>query len=284
MFHRLIVTLARSLARSRALAPADLQRQFPIAFAVNRRPLQLPESDRRAESGWRLTLWNFFLDRATHSRPRAPIQVEGEPRRENCTLTDSLDEQALACGLQCGDRAAWAALYDQYSEQLWRYVARLVGPSAAGVADVVQETFLAAAAGARGFDPSRGSLWVWLAGIAHHKVAAHWRKAGQDQRLRERAAANGHAGAAVDSGQAQPESSLEQQESVDVVRRALALLPMDYAAILAAKYIDELSLAQMVDQYGGTVEALRSRLARARRAFREQYERVTRDPRDEVPA
>ena len=199
-------------------------------------------------------------------------------------MTDILDDQALACALQQGDRAAWAALYDQYSVLVWRYVARLIGSDPAAVADAVQETFLAAAGSARGFDPSRGTVWAWLTGIAHHKVSAHWRKTGQDRRLVERAASNGHAESADGPGQPPPAASLEAQETVDVVRRTLAQLPEDYAVLLSAKYIDDLSVAQLVDRHGGTAEALRSRLARARRAFREQYERMSRDPRDEVPA
>ena len=50
------------------------------------------------------------------------------------------------------------------------------GPNSVAVADIVQESFLAAAATARQFDPDRGTLWSWLAGIAHHRVSAFWRR------------------------------------------------------------------------------------------------------------
>ena len=72
-----------------------------------------------------------------------------------------------------------------YSVDVWRYVARLLGPDAAAVGDVVQETFLEAARSARNFDPSRGTLWSWLVGIAHHRVSAHWRQANRQTRLRQ---------------------------------------------------------------------------------------------------
>ncbi|HND55545.1 MAG TPA: hypothetical protein PLV92_24190, partial [Pirellulaceae bacterium] len=49
------------------------------------------------------------------------------------------------------------------------------------------------------------------------------------------------------------------------------------AALLTAKYLDDRSLEQLVGLFGGTVEALKSKLARARREFREAFERHTGD-------
>ena len=51
----------------------------------------------------------------------------------------------IAEGLQQGNRDAWLRLYDLYAEKLWCNVARLMAHDPAFVADVVQETFVAAA-------------------------------------------------------------------------------------------------------------------------------------------
>src|SRR5690349_19325589 len=85
------------------------------------------------------------------------------------------DDRAVAAGLRAGDAGAWHAFYDAYAGRLWRSVARRVGP-AADVADVVQETLVAAARNARQYDPLRGSLWSWLWGIGHRQVALYYRK------------------------------------------------------------------------------------------------------------
>ncbi len=69
-------------------------------------------------------------------------------------MLETDDSFALIRGLRDGNREAWTALYDRYIEEVWRYVARLLGPGSAAVADVVQETFLAAAQRAHGFDPA----------------------------------------------------------------------------------------------------------------------------------
>ena len=58
-------------------------------------------------------------------------------------------ERQVVRGLQEGNADAWRELYDDYCRQVWQAVARMMGPNAADVADVVQETFMAAARSAR---------------------------------------------------------------------------------------------------------------------------------------
>lgn len=186
-------------------------------------------------------------------------------------MPSDYDEQAVLCKLRDGDRHAWTALYDRYSGDVWRYVARLIGADAAAVADVVQEVFLAAARGARRFDSNRGTPWAWLAGIAHHQTAAYWRERGRAARLQ----------ALLESGQADlrrlldgaeaVDDLLERRELVDLVRYVLAELPADYAVLLMAKYQEDRSLEALAEQFGGTVESVKSKLARARREFRAKF-------------
>lgn len=97
-------------------------------------------------------------------------------------------ELDLAQGLAGGDPVAWQSLYDEHAPAVWRFVARLLGPQRSEIADVVQETFLAAARGAKQFDPARGSLWLWLCGIARRQVALYYRKQGRTDRLKQAAA------------------------------------------------------------------------------------------------
>ena len=85
-------------------------------------------------------------------------------------------ERDIAAGLQAGDRRAWLQLYDAYAKSVWQTVARLMGYDSPAVADVVQETFLAAARSAGNFDSGRGSLWMWLWGIARRQMALYHRK------------------------------------------------------------------------------------------------------------
>ncbi len=189
-------------------------------------------------------------------------------------MLDEHTQNTVIRGLREGCRDAWATLYDAYSVDLWRYVARLLGPDESAVGDVVQEAFIDAARGARQFDASRGSLWSWLTGIAHHRVSAYWRQSVRQTRL-QRLAESG----AIDvrnlfDGEAVG-ALADEREIADFVRGVLAEISADHAALLTAKYLDGLSMATIAEHLGGTVEAIKSKLARARQEFRTKFEFMT---------
>lgn len=177
---------------------------------------------------------------------------------------DDQRERDLVRGLREGSADAWGALHDAFAESMWKAIARLMGTSAADVADVVQETFLAAARSARTFDPARGTLWLWLWGIGRRQVALHFRKQQRHDRLRD---AHDRKAIRDQHGDA-PSAALEAAEQATLVRLALAELPDNYEDLLIAKYLDGLSVEQLARRHGCTEVALRSKLARARAAFR----------------
>ena len=185
---------------------------------------------------------------------------------------DDHRQRDVARGLAAGDPDAWRALYDAYAERVWRCVARLVGPSAADVADVVQETFLAAARSAGSFDPARGPLWAWLWGVARTHVALHYRRKGQQDRLRAAVlalSADGPLARWLDAPA--PPDPLLTAELAAAVRSALADLPAEYETLLTAKYLDGEAVESIAARERATEVAVRSKLARARSAFRETF-------------
>lgn len=158
-----------------------------------------------------------------------------------------------------------------------------MGPGSSDVADVVQETFLAAARGARAYDPSRGSLWVWLWGIARNHIALYYRKQGQLDRLKHAgqwlASGNGAAQRYLDGVDAAlPEDVLASTELAALVRVTLTDLPEDYGMLLCAKYLDDRPVEDIARLTGATSTAVRSKLARARQAFREAFEKRSPSP------
>jgi RNA polymerase sigma-70 factor (ECF subfamily) len=182
---------------------------------------------------------------------------------------DQTQQRVIAQGLRTGQPEAWRDFYDAFAERVWRDVARLLGPNSADVADVVQETFLAAARSARGFDPAKGSLWAWLWGIAHHHAALHLRKQARRDRLTELAALNGRLKRWLDGDEAI--DKLHEKELAEHVRLILAELPAEYGAVLTAKYLDEVPVEQLAREERCSEVAIRSRLARARAAFRQAF-------------
>ena len=62
-------------------------------------------------------------------------------------------------------------------------------------------------------------------------------------------------------------------------------MPADYETLLVGKYMDGLSLEDLAASEDATIDAVSSKLARARRAFREAFERLDSPTRSasEVP-
>lgn len=188
---------------------------------------------------------------------------------------DELTAQVVAKGLQAGDVESWRKVYDAFAPAVWRMVSRWLGPSSADVADVVQETFLAAARSARNFDSAKGTLWWWLCGIARNQMSLHCRRT-----ARRREIVNELPDIELDdpptAWDVNPLNLAALSEQASVVREVLLELPDDYALLLSAKYFDDVSIEQLATDTRSSEVAVRSKLARARLAFRGVFERRVR--------
>lgn len=191
---------------------------------------------------------------------------------------DSSTEREIVRGLQEGSRRAWLQLYDAYAEAIWRNVCRLVGSDSEVVADIVQETLMTAARSARHFRPHRGSLWVWLWTIARRQVALYYRKQKRNAVLNQAqewwAGLNGEKSGWIDAGANMPPDILQSQELAVLVRLALSELLPDYQALLLAKYVDNQPAGQIAEQMNCSETAVRSKLARAKKAFRKAFKKI----------
>ena len=185
----------------------------------------------------------------------------------------------IAEGLQQGNRDAWLSLYELYAEKLWCNVARLMAHDAASIADVVQETLLSAARSAKNFNPRRGSLWTWLWAIAKRQVALHYRKQTSKAIIAHAqqwwGLLDGQRSDWIDGSQKPPAEVLESIELATLVRYTLAELSAEYQTLLMAKYVDGLTIEDIAEETNGSSEAVRSKLARARKAFRLAFKKLT---------
>jgi RNA polymerase sigma-70 factor, ECF subfamily len=188
---------------------------------------------------------------------------------------DKQQEREIALGLRQGKTEAWQALYDAYARPVWQFVARMMGYGAADVADVVQETILAAARGARNYDDSQGSLKQWLFGIARNHVALHNRVRQRQDRIRQAGdwlfTRNRQVIRWLENRESQPGDALAAAELKTLVRAVLLEIPSDYEVLLTSKYIEGNSMEQIAAEENCTVTAVHSKLARARKAFREAF-------------
>ena len=192
--------------------------------------------------------------------------------------------EAIGKGLREGDRRAWLQLYEAYAERLWKNVGRLMGFDCAEAADVVQNTFLAAARSAKNFEPRRGSLWVWLWGIARRQIALYYRKEAPKGRFAQAkswwVSLDSEKNDWIDAKCDPPQDVLESRELATLVRRVLSELSDEYQTLLIGKYVDDESIDKMAKDVNYSGVAVRSKLARARRAFRKGFRIVVQSMSD----
>ena len=192
---------------------------------------------------------------------------------------DRTTHNQIAVGLKAGDRDAWQALYNAYADAIWQNTSRRMTDTSA-VGDIVQETFLAAARSARTYDKRRGSLWVWLWTIARRQIALYYRKqkttTSLDRALQWWDSLDGQKIDIIDQ-MAAPSAMLETKELAELVRRCLAQLPAEAETLLLAKYVDQIPSKEIAEQLNCSDTAVRSKLARARKTFKREFKKLTKN-------
>jgi RNA polymerase sigma-70 factor (ECF subfamily) len=175
---------------------------------------------------------------------------------------------------QTGDRQAIERFYDAHVDGLYAFVFYRVGRDTTLAEDVVQETFALALAKQASYDPARGSVASWLAVMSRNVIRDHLRdhrRSDQLQQTWERIDATLAQTFAAMAERPLPGEVLERAETRDLVHMAIANLPDQYRTALTRKYVDGESLETLAGEFGISIDATKSLLARARRAFRDTF-------------
>jgi RNA polymerase sigma-70 factor, ECF subfamily len=183
------------------------------------------------------------------------------------------DVRAFRAAL-AGDRDAIGRFYDAHVDGLYAFVFYRVGRDATLAEDVVQETFALALAKRAAYDPARGSVGSWLAVLSRNVIRDHLRdhrRADQLQQTWERIDATLAQTFAAMAERPLPGEVLERAETRDLVHMAIANLPDQYRNALMRKYVDGETLETLAGELGISIDATKSLLARARRAFRDTF-------------
>lgn len=158
------------------------------------------------------------------------------------------------------------ALYGTAAPEVFTYLAARCG-NRATAEDLTADTFLAAVGQVRRGMVDRVTT-AWLIGIARHKLLDHWRRTARRPVLT----------ALPDDSGDLPRPTVGDDVWDAVLDRTRVNAVMDelgahHRSALALRYIDGLSVPQVADALGRTVEATETLLVRARRRFRTIYER-----------
>jgi RNA polymerase sigma factor (sigma-70 family) len=157
---------------------------------------------------------------------------------------------------------AFAAVFDRYSREIYRYAARRLGRGLAD--DVAAETFLVAFDRRDRYDLARPNARPWLYGIASNLIAGHRRAEVQLYRALARTgmqeAAENHADRVA--GRVDSEAVRER------LAAALAAIPGRERDVLLLVAWADLSTQESSQALGIPEGTVRSRLHRARRRLR----------------
>jgi len=173
-----------------------------------------------------------------------------------------------------GDGEALGRLYDAHVDGLYAFVFYRAGRDASLAEDIVQETFTTALGRVDEYATARGSVGAWLTTLSRNVIRDHLRNHRRADQVAER-------WDRIDASLAQiydalsrspmPGEVLARAETRDLVNMTIAHLPETYRTALAGKYVDGKSLETLATELGLSVDAAKSLLARARRAFKETF-------------
>ena len=150
------------------------------------------------------------------------------------------------------DKPAFETVYETYYDKIYR-CAYTILLSRENAEDVVAETFLAAYAAYRDYDPARASLATWLSRIAHNKAVNLLRSAAC---RRETELPKGYDAPAPDG------DFTARSEDMDTILRLYARLEREEREFLNLRYVMELSDAEIATLYGIKVKTVSKRYQR----------------------
>lgn len=162
---------------------------------------------------------------------------------------------------QAGDREALERLLEQIAPLVHRFGLRMCRHQA-DADDVLQDTLLAVTTHLAEFE-QRSSLASWVFMLARTACARKRRG------LKNRPHVSDEAVSERASPESSPEDSAEEQELRRAVERALDGLSDDYREVLLLRDMEGLTAPEVAESLGIRVEAVKSRLHRARAALRE---------------
>jgi RNA polymerase sigma-70 factor (ECF subfamily) len=179
-------------------------------------------------------------------------------------------EQELLAAAQRGDREALGSLLERHQARVFRFGMKMCRAEE-DAKDVLQETLLAAA---RALPEFRGgsSLSTWLYTIARSFCIKQRRRSRFAPETVESLDAGAPARAAVqlpDPARG-PDEALHGRRVEATLEEAIGALEPKYREVLVLRDVEGLSAAEVAEVLGLSVEAVKSRLHRARVAVRER--------------
>jgi RNA polymerase sigma-70 factor, ECF subfamily len=178
------------------------------------------------------------------------------------------NERALLEAAQAGDRAALETLLSGYLSPIYRFGMKMCRDRH-DAEDVVQETLLAAS---RSVEDFRGasSLSTWLYSIARRACLRRRRRGKHEPESFLPLDSPVHGGGLADDRIEAPDEEAARGELSRALQRAIERLEEDHREVLVLRDVQGLTAPEVAEVLGISVEAVKSRLHRARQAMRQE--------------
>lgn len=168
-------------------------------------------------------------------------------------------DEHLARKAQVGDREAFFALYNRYLQRVYNRVRSKIPPQ--DVDDVTQEVFLAVVRSLEGYE-HRSRFNTWLYTIVNRQIADFYRRRSRTDRTQNVELDDELEDVA---GGAQVDAADQRM----IIQRALNAIPEHYQEIILMRFSDGLTFAEIAEQRGQSLEAVKSLYRRAIQAVRD---------------
>ena len=170
------------------------------------------------------------------------------------------DQESVWLERACrGDQQAFARLVEAYQGPVYNLAYRMLG-SAAEAEDAAQETFVRIYTKLHTYQADR-KLSSWILSIASHYCIDRLRRRGRSSWL---SIDEDSLAAVLPSAESGPEEHIVRNEVRDEVQRLVSQLPPAYRVPLILRYWQDMSYQEIAEVMGLSVQAVKSRLHRAR--------------------
>jgi RNA polymerase sigma-70 factor (ECF subfamily) len=183
----------------------------------------------------------------------------GEVLEPAVTIPSSSDSDRIARFCD-GNREAFTELYRMHSPAIFRFALHMTGDRLKA-AEITQDVFVWLIHHPRDFQPGRGALGSFLAGVARQFLRRQ--KRNERRWLSFEDAAPQHAGEAVDPGRA---------IDAETLRKAIARLPLQYREAVVLCDLEGYSYEAAAGLLDCAIGTIRSRLHRGRELLARKFQ------------
>lgn len=184
------------------------------------------------------------------------MATDAEDRTED-RVTVAADDELLGAW-RAGDAEAGRRLFERHYDAVYRFFASKVDRD---VDDLVQGTFLACVEAVGRFE-GRSTFRTFLLGIAYNLLHQRMRMQVRDF--------DPEVSSLADVG-ISPSMALWEREQRRLVHEALRRLSLDHQVLLELYFLERVTAPELADVLGVPVNTVRSRLMRAKQAFRQAF-------------